>query len=115
MRALGDVTQLRFAQLLKRAFGLLVDQLSDNDKVSIVVYAGAAGMVLEPTHDPRKIRSALERLQSGGSTAGGITSQMLQQLQAGMGALGGTGAATNAALNPAQVAMNAAEMQHRKG
>src|SRR5690606_27879494 len=34
--------------LLQRAFGLLVDQLSDNDTVSIVAYAGSAGVVLEP-------------------------------------------------------------------
>jgi Ca-activated chloride channel family protein len=36
-----------------------------------VVYAGAAGMVLEPTSDPAKIRAALDRLSAGGSTAGG--------------------------------------------
>lgn len=58
--------------LLKRAFGLLVDQLSANDLVSIVVYAGSAGVVLEPTAATEKatILGALENLWAGGSTAG---------------------------------------------
>lgn len=58
--------------LLKRAFGLLVDQLSVNDTVSIVVYAGSAGVVLEPTvaTDKAKILAALDHLEAGGGTAG---------------------------------------------
>lgn len=58
--------------LLKRAFSLLVDQLSANDSVSIVVYAGSAGVVLEPTvaTEKAKILSALDQLAAGGSTAG---------------------------------------------
>ncbi|MCJ2188982.1 vWA domain-containing protein [Novosphingobium beihaiensis] len=56
--------------LLKTALSGLAGELGPKDKVSIVVYAGAAGLVLEPTSDPRKIRAALERLQAGGSTAG---------------------------------------------
>ena len=58
--------------LLKRAFSLLVDQLSDNDTVSIVVYAGSAGVVLEPTPATQKARilGALDKLMAGGSTAG---------------------------------------------
>jgi Ca-activated chloride channel family protein len=58
--------------LLKRAFALLVDQLSANDTVSIVVYAGSAGVVLEPTvaTDKAKILGALDNLAAGGSTAG---------------------------------------------
>ncbi|MEJ2408506.1 MAG: VWA domain-containing protein [Novosphingobium sp.] len=56
--------------LLKTALSGLAGALGPKDKVSIVVYAGAAGLVLEPTNDPRKIREALERLQAGGSTAG---------------------------------------------
>jgi Ca-activated chloride channel family protein len=63
--------------LLKRAFSLLVDQLSANDTVSIVVYAGSAGVVLEPTVATQKatILAALDELSAGGSTAGaeGIT------------------------------------------
>jgi Ca-activated chloride channel family protein len=58
--------------LLKRAFALLVDQLSANDTVSIVVYAGSAGVVLEPTvaTEKAKILDALDNLAAGGSTAG---------------------------------------------
>ncbi len=58
--------------LLKRAFGLLVAQLSGNDTVAIVAYAGSAGVVLEPTRasDKAKILAALEKLSAGGSTAG---------------------------------------------
>ncbi|NPA35511.1 MAG: DUF3520 domain-containing protein [Chlorobi bacterium] len=59
--------------LLKSSFTLLVDQLRPEDYVSIVVYAGAAGLVLEPTPGNRKekILKAIENLQAGGSTAGG--------------------------------------------
>lgn len=59
--------------LLKSAFGVLVNQLREKDKVSIVVYAGAAGTVLEPTSGIQKdkILNALNQLQAGGSTAGG--------------------------------------------
>ena len=58
--------------LLKRAFALLVDQLGANDTISIVAYAGSAGVVLEPTKatEKAKILGALENLAAGGSTAG---------------------------------------------
>ena len=56
-----------------KAFKLLVGQLRERDKVSIVVYAGAAGVVLKPTSgkNKEKIVEALENLEAGGSTAGG--------------------------------------------
>lgn len=57
--------------LVKTALAGLAGELSPRDKVSIVVYAGAAGMVLEPTSDTAKIRRALDSLNAGGSTAGG--------------------------------------------
>lgn len=57
--------------LVKTALAGLAGELSPKDTVAIVVYAGAAGMVLEPTHDTAKIRRALDGLQAGGSTAGG--------------------------------------------
>ncbi len=59
--------------LLKQSLSMLVDQLDERDRVSIVVYAGASGVVLEPTAGNRRdaIRSALDRLQAGGSTNGG--------------------------------------------
>lgn len=57
--------------LVKTALAGLAGELSPRDKVSIVVYAGAAGMVLEPTSDTAKIKRALDSLSAGGSTAGG--------------------------------------------
>lgn len=59
--------------LVKESMKLLVNELREEDRVSIVVYAGAAGLVLPPTHgdNKRKIIDALERLEAGGSTAGG--------------------------------------------
>jgi Ca-activated chloride channel family protein len=58
--------------LLKNAFRLLTDQLTARDRVSIVVYAGSSGVVLEPTPGDQKykIREALDRLEAGGSTNG---------------------------------------------
>lgn len=59
--------------LLKSSFKVLLDQLRPEDKVGIVVYAGSAGMVLPPTSadEKNKIIEALDKLQAGGSTAGG--------------------------------------------
>ncbi len=58
--------------LLKRAFALLVDQMGAEDTISIVAYAGSAGVVLEPTKgtEKAKILGALDNLSAGGSTAG---------------------------------------------
>ncbi|MCF8225776.1 MAG: von Willebrand factor type A domain-containing protein [Bacteroidales bacterium] len=59
--------------LLKSAFRLLVNELRPEDRVAIVVYAGAAGVVLKSTPGKEKsgILSSLDSLQAGGSTAGG--------------------------------------------
>ena len=59
--------------LLKSAFRLLVNELKPEDRVSIVVYAGAAGMVLPSTSasEQATILGAIEQLNAGGSTAGG--------------------------------------------
>ena len=59
--------------LVKKAFKLLVNELRPSDKVSIVVYAGAAGLVLKPTqgNQKSKILNAMDNLEAGGSTAGG--------------------------------------------
>lgn len=59
--------------LVKRAFNLLVNELRPEDRVAIVVYAGAAGKVLDSTPGNKKkaILDAVERLNAGGSTAGG--------------------------------------------
>lgn len=69
----GSMNSPNKLPLLKSAFGLLSKQLTANDRVSIVVYAGAAGLVLEPTPGDQsgKIMAALDQLRAGGSTAGG--------------------------------------------
>jgi|KBSMisStandDraft_5_1062788.scaffolds.fasta_scaffold12094_7 Ca-activated chloride channel family protein len=58
--------------LLKNAFRMLTDQLTARDRVSMVVYAGSSGVVLEPTPGDQKtkIREAIDRLEAGGSTNG---------------------------------------------
>jgi Ca-activated chloride channel family protein len=59
--------------LIQQALRLLVDRLRGDDTVSIVVYAGAAGVVLPKTSVANKdvILAALDKLEAGGSTAGG--------------------------------------------
>jgi Ca-activated chloride channel family protein len=69
----GSMSDPNKLPLLKSAFGLLVNELRAQDRVAIVVYAGAAGLVLESTPGNRKeaILSAIDHLEAGGSTAGG--------------------------------------------
>ena len=71
----GSMNAANKLPLLKKSFTLLVNELRPQDKVAIVVYAGAAGIVLESTAttaaNKTKILEALEELQAGGSTAGG--------------------------------------------
>ncbi len=64
--------------LVKESLKLLVDQLREEDKVSIVVYAGNAGLVLPPTSGDNKMRikEAISQLEAGGSTAGGAGIQL---------------------------------------
>lgn len=69
----GSMDAANKLPLLKASFKVLLDQLRPQDKVGIVVYAGSAGMVLPPTSakEKNKIIEALDKLQAGGSTAGG--------------------------------------------
>ena len=69
----GSMNEPAKLPLVRRSFQLLVDQLKPDDHVSIVVYAGSAGMVLPPTpgSEKERILASLDRLQAGGSTAGG--------------------------------------------
>jgi Ca-activated chloride channel homolog len=69
----GSMQPVNKLPLLKQAFGLLVNELRPIDRVALVVYAGNAGLVLESTPGNRKetILAAIERLEAGGSTAGG--------------------------------------------
>ncbi|HET9010314.1 MAG TPA: von Willebrand factor type A domain-containing protein [Gemmatimonadaceae bacterium] len=59
--------------LVKQSLALLVNQLREQDRVAITVYAGSAGLVLPSTSgaDKQRILAALDGLQAGGSTAGG--------------------------------------------
>jgi Ca-activated chloride channel homolog len=69
----GSMDEPNKLPLLKASFKMLVEQLRQQDRVAIVVYAGAAGLVLPATSgsEKKKIIEALENLQAGGSTAGG--------------------------------------------
>jgi Ca-activated chloride channel family protein len=69
----GSMNQSKKLPLLQSAFKMLVDQLRPQDRVSIAVYSGAAGLVLEPTSgdQKQKIKTAIKDLKAGGSTAGG--------------------------------------------
>lgn len=69
----GSMSAPNKLPLLKKSLKLLVNELRPEDKVAIVVYAGAAGEVLPstPGNEKMKILSALDKLNAGGSTAGG--------------------------------------------
>jgi len=68
----GSMSSPNKLPLVKSAFKLLTNNLRGTDRVAIVVYAGAAGLVLPSTKgsDKNKIIEALEALEAGGSTAG---------------------------------------------
>jgi len=68
--------------LLKKALTMLVGQLGARDSISMVVYAGASGVVLPPTPGNRKadILNALQQLQAGGSTNGAAGIQLAYQM-----------------------------------
>ncbi len=69
----GSMASPNKLPLLARSLGALTETLSERDRVAIVVYAGASGLVLPPTSGDRKaeILAALDRLEAGGSTNGG--------------------------------------------
>ncbi|WP_345949432.1 von Willebrand factor type A domain-containing protein [Mucilaginibacter sp. PAMB04274] len=69
----GSMFSANKLPLVQSSLKMLVDQLRPQDKVAIVVYAGAAGLVLPSTSGDQKttIKDAIDRLQAGGSTAGG--------------------------------------------
>ncbi len=69
----GSMSSPNKLPLLQKSFGLLVKNLTKKDRVAIVVYAGAAGLVLPATPGDQKeiIMNALNNLSAGGSTAGG--------------------------------------------
>jgi Ca-activated chloride channel family protein len=81
----GSMDRREGLPLVKSTLKLLVDQLREQDRVSLVVYAGDSRVVLEPTSgsDKAKIRTAIDQLAAGGSTAGAsgieLAYQMAQQ------------------------------------
>ncbi|HQZ25167.1 MAG TPA: von Willebrand factor type A domain-containing protein [Flavobacterium sp.] len=78
----GSMSDANKLPLLKQSLKILVNELRKKDKVAIVVYAGAAGMVLPPTTGDEKqtIIDALEKLNAGGSTAGGAGIELAYKL-----------------------------------
>lgn len=74
----GSMSDINKLPLVKESLKVLVAQLREEDKIAMVVYAGAAGLVLPPTSGSEKqtIIDALDKLQSGGSTAGGAGIQL---------------------------------------
>ena len=69
----GSMMQPEKLPLVQRSLKMLVDQLREQDRVSLVVYAGNAGLVLPSTSgaEKTKIKNAIDHLEAGGSTAGG--------------------------------------------
>jgi Ca-activated chloride channel family protein len=78
----GSMNQPNKLPLLKSSMKILVQQMRDKDRVAIVVYAGAAGLVLEstPGDDKQKIYNAIDNLSAGGSTAGGAGIKLAYQV-----------------------------------
>ena len=78
----GSMSEMNKLPLLKQSMKILVNELRAKDKVSIVVYAGAAGLVLAPTSGDEKktIIKALDKLNAGGSTAGGAGINLAYQI-----------------------------------
>ena len=68
----GSMNSADKLPLLKRSIRLLTRQMDADDRITLVVYAGAAGVVLEPTAGDRQatIEAALDKLEAGGSTHG---------------------------------------------
>ncbi|MGK7393949.1 MAG: YfbK domain-containing protein [Candidatus Cyclobacteriaceae bacterium M3_2C_046] len=78
----GSMSAPQKLPLLKSALKMLVNQLRPQDKVALVVYAGTSGQVLPATSGQNKmeIMQAIDRLEAGGSTAGGAGLQLAYQI-----------------------------------
>jgi len=78
----GSMDRREGLPLVKSTLKLLVDQLRDQDRVSLVVYAGESRVVLKPTsgRDKTRIRNAIDQLTAGGSTAGASGIEMAYQM-----------------------------------
>ena len=69
----GSMSEPDKLPLLQQGLHMLVDDLDERDRISMVVYAGASGLVLPPTSGAakQKIRDAIDHLEAGGGTNGG--------------------------------------------
>lgn len=78
----GSMNEPNKLPLVKSSLRMLVQKLRKEDKVAIVVYAGAAGLVLDatPGNEKDKILQAIDRLSAGGSTAGGAGIQLAYEI-----------------------------------
>ncbi|MGD1940365.1 MAG: YfbK domain-containing protein [Leptolyngbyaceae cyanobacterium] len=78
----GSMDEPNKLPLLKAAIKLLAEQMDGDDRIAIVVYAGAAGLVLEPTpgSETSQILAAIDALEAGGSTAGGAGIELAYQV-----------------------------------
>ena len=88
----GSMAKANKLPLLKNGMKLLVEQLNENDRVAIVVYAGASGLVLPSTPGDRKRRllRALDRLETGGFTNGAAGIELAYSVAADHFIKGGT-------------------------
>ena len=78
----GSMDEPNKLPLVKESLRMMIEQLTENDRVAMVVYAGAAGCVLESTTGDKKdvILGALDRLNAGGSTNGGQGIQLAYEI-----------------------------------
>lgn len=78
----GSMNEANKLPLVQSSMKLLTDQLRENDRVAIVVYAGAAGLVLPstPGSNKIKIKEAIDQLEAGGSTAGAAGIKLAYQI-----------------------------------
>lgn len=78
----GSMDRREGLPLVKSTLKLLVDELRDQDRVSLVVYAGESRVVLEPTsgREKAKLRNAIDQLTAGGSTAGASGIELAYQM-----------------------------------
>ncbi len=80
----GSMNQPNKLPLVKRAISILVEELNENDRVTMVVYAGAEGVALAPTpgSEQLEILSTLKNLHAGGSTNGGAGIKLAYKIAA---------------------------------
>jgi Ca-activated chloride channel family protein len=80
----GSMSAANKLPLVRSGLKMLADQLDHNDRVAIVVYAGASGLILSPTGGDQKpiIHSAIDNLQAGGSTNGAAGIQLAYETAA---------------------------------